>query len=869
MTASARTTLLPFDHLRAELTAFPLASEAALTNPVTHLDPDPDPHDPVVALWRSAEKELLPAAPGVALDDLTAMRDSCWFGDGRRTRRSLQSFLRANTLLHMEYLGAGVVPRRPEPLAGPVSARPAHAQARQAWMWLTFALPDDLLLAAVGHRGWVPSPDLLTPAVRDLLARGFAETHLHVGAALGFRTVWSLIQCRLASPGIGDHDLEAPGAALREGRDLPAWLLRAAIARVVLAGFLTSGHGGDLVGYVHSRSFQTRVINEAGVGAFSMILAAVADLAQGRLSDEPRPLFQGAYAALVGTRGSRHADDVARSWTLDPVAPLLLSGPGSPEQALVIRACGYLDDAERAGRPDALAAQVFWQTVRVRNLFYRHFTQRPLTPGLPWFIRFYSRMARARGDVATALLIDAAAGRSGLGDGLSSLEMRTSPDEGMAEIRSWVDAAHGHRRAGPAELGLAFHFAKIRGGEVAPGVPRAFGVGTTADPRASSCGYRFGNYFAGQRRAATTLARLLHRWPNTLLLIRSLDVCSDELAIPSWVMKPLVTQVRQAAISGARKVPEECGVQPRPLRMTVHAGEDFSHLLTGLRCVDEAAEVLQLREGDRIGHGLALGVDPEGWAARAGRVAMPLEERVLDLSWEWTWWTRRGRGADSARLAYLAREIAKLGQQWFGQGIEPLQIEHLSEDLANVECLTAAGFPNGRPRRFAAPGSRAQLLVQYLVDRPTFACGRGTVWVDPSGEVEALERIGASLRAEIGRRGLAIEINPTSNLLVGDLGDLENHPLWRMSPPRANRTAPRLAVTVGSDDPLVFNSSLPMEYQLLFDSLLLAGLTDAEALEWLDRVRRTGMERRFTTPGVTTADLFALENLAPMDMPSF
>jgi adenosine deaminase len=141
--------------------------------------------------------------------------------------------------------------------------------------------------------------------------------------------------------------------------------------------------------------------------------------------------------------------------------------------------------------------------------------------------------------------------------------------------------------------------------------------------------------------------------------------------------------------------------------------------------------------------------------------------------------------------------------------------------------------------------------------------------VDPSGEVGALERISASLRAEIGRRGLAIEINPTSNLLVGDLGDLENHPLWRMSPPRASRSTPRLAVTVGSDDPLVFNSSLPMEYQLLFDSLLLAGLTDAEALEWLDRVRRTGMERRFTTPGVTAADLFALENLTPMDPPSF
>jgi len=869
MTTSARTTLLPFDHLRAELTAFPLASEAALANPVTHLHPDPDPDDPVVTLWRAAEKELLSAAPGVALDDLTAMRDSCWFGDRRRTGRSLQSFLRATTLLHMEYLGAGVVPRRPPPLAGPVSARPAHAQARQAWMWLTFALPEDLLLAAVGRRSWVPLPDLLTPAVRDMLARGFAETHLHVGASLDFGTVWSLIQRRLASPGIGDDDLEAPGAALREGRDLPAWLLRAAIARVVLAAFLVSGHGGDLVRYVHSRSFQATVIGEAGVGAFSMILAALADLTQGRLSNQPRPLFQGAYAALVGTWGSGYANDVANPWTLDPVAPLLRPGPGSPEQALVIRARDYLNDAERAGRPDFLAAQVFWQIVRVRNLFYRHFTQRPLTPGLPWFIRFYSRMARARGDVTPASLIDAAAGRSGLGSGLTSLEVRTSPDEAIGEIRSWVNAVHDHRRTGPAELGLTFHFVKVRDGEVVPGVPRAFGVGTTADPRASSRGYRFGNYFAGQRRAATALARLLHRWPSTLLLIRGLDLASDELAVPSWVMKPLVTQVQQAAITGAREIQNGLGIQPRPLRMTVHAGEDFSHLLTGLRWVDEAAEVLQLREGDRIGHGLALGIDPESWAARAGQVAMPLEERALDLAWEWTWWTRRGRGADSARLAYLGREIANLGQQWFDQSIEPLQIEHLSEDLPNGRYLRAAGFPDGDARPFAARGPRAQLLVQYLVDGPTFERGRRTVWVDPSGEVEALGRISTSLRAEIGRRGLAIEINPTSNLLVGDLGDLKNHPLWRMSPPRAGRSTSRLAVTVGSDDPLVFNSSLPMEYQLLFDALLLAGLTDAEALEWLDRVRRTGMERRFTVPGVTPADLFRLENLAPMDPPAF
>jgi hypothetical protein len=301
--------------------------------------------------------------------------------------------------------------------------------------------------------------------------------------------------------------------------------------------------------------------------------------------------------------------------------------------------------------------------------------------------------------------------------------------------------------------------------------------------------------------------------------------------------------------------------------MTAHAGEDFSHLLTGLRNVDEAAEVLELREGDRIGHGLALGIDPREWASRVGQVAMPTEDRVFDLAWEWTWWTRRGTGADAARLAYIVREVATLGEKWFNRPVDPLQIEELGADLADAECLATAGFPDGGAKRRQPRGRRAELLEQYLVDRPTFERGRRTVWVDPSGEVDALQRIGASLRAEVGRRGLAIEINPTSNLLVGDLGDLDSHPLWRMSPPRGGLSAPRLAVTVGSDDPLVFNSSLPMEYQLLFDALLLAGLTDAEALEWLDRVRRTGVERRFTAPIVTTTDLFEIENLVPLEPP--
>jgi hypothetical protein len=865
VSGTARTAYLPFDHLFAELAAFPLASESALANPLTHLDPAMT--TATGRLWRAAERELLGAAPGVSLDDLVALRDGIWFAEDGAGPRPLQAFLRQVALRHLDYLGAGVGPGRPPPLDGPIAARPAHAQARQSWLWLTFALPEDLLLAMAARDGWVPRPDLLTPAVRDLLARGFAETHLHVGASLDFRCVWSLLLARLASPGLRMAELAAPGALLQEGLDLPAWLLRCAIARMVLAGFLSSGTDGGLAAYVQGPLLRGRVVAQAGVATFSLVLLALTDLLGGTLSaDVPHAMLQDAYAALTGTRSGASAPDIPAAWALDPVGPLLGPGAGSPEQRLVIGACDYLDRRERSGRPDVLAAQLFWQTVRVRTILYRYITQRPLTPGLPWFIRFYARLIRARGDVRASLLLEAAALRSGVPEGLSSLEMRTRPDPSMEELLAWVRSAEDRSGTGNAELGFVFHFVKERWGQVSPGVPQVNASGTTADPSANACGYRYSNFFAAQRAAAITLARLLHRWPRTLHTVRGMDIAADELAVPAWVFRPLVMHVRWAAMSGARWLSGRADDHLLPLRTTVHAGEDFSHLLTGLRHVDEAIEVLDLREGDRIGHGLALGIDPARWAERMGRVAMPLEDRALDLAWEWSWWTRRGHGADAGRIAYVAREIARLTTRWFGEPLHPWQVEQLGADLTSISRLRAVGFPDGRA---VAPGDdQSDLLSRYLTDQAVFREGRRTVWVDPAGEVDAVQRIGSSLRAEIGRRGLAVEINPTSNLLIGDLGDLAGHPLWRLNSPVPGDTGPRLAVTVGSDDPLVFNCSLPMEYQLLFDALVLAGLSDSEALQWLDGVRRTGLERRFTTPAVTAGQQWEdMENLTPLDPP--
>ncbi len=92
-------------------------------------------------------------------------------------------------------------------------------------------------------------------------------------------------------------------------------------------------------------------------------------------------------------------------------------------------------------------------------------------------------------------------------------------------------------------------------------------------------------------------------------------------------------------------------------------------------------------------------------------------------------------------------------------------------------------------------------------------------------------------------------MNPTSNLLIGDLHDLTSHPLWRLRPPReAVGCGPPVSVCIGSDDPVTFGTELRQEYQLLHDSLLLSGFSDEEARRWIDRTRASGLESRFSVP---------------------
>ena len=93
---------------------------------------------------------------------------------------------------------------------------------------------------------------------------------------------------------------------------------------------------------------------------------------------------------------------------------------------------------------------------------------------------------------------------------------------------------------------------------------------------------------------------------------------------------------------------------------------------------------------------------------------------------------------------------------------------------------------------------------------------------------------------------MAIEINPSSNLLIGNLGDLRYHPIWNLANLDSKQDQAAVPLVVGSDDPITFGTTLPDEYSLLHDAMIESGKSSDESLCWIEELRRTGNDFRFT-----------------------
>ena len=292
-----------------------------------------------------------------------------------------------------------------------------------------------------------------------------------------------------------------------------------------------------------------------------------------------------------------------------------------------------------------------------------------------------------------------------------------------------------------------------------------------------------------------------------------------------------------------------------------------------MRAVAEPFQWHLIERGDRIGHGLALTLDPEEWFDRhRGEVLVVKRfDRLLDLAF----------------LAVYAKEQNACQREWLRKQITDtltcLRFETRSsrtsdEDVETTKnlwkslgcrstrrLLTTDRFPGGELHerwihRYLWCRS-VQKRANHEVRIPVVD-GVNDIGVDEKEAVENLRHERALLKEahrkllhEVAGWQVCIESNPTSNLVVGSLDAMSAQDFLARRPTRA-RPEPGAALTwtISTDDPITFSTTLADEYAYAWAGMTMRAKNAYDpsyARALLDEAAKTSMRMRFSMGPVT------------------
>ena len=355
-----------------------------------------------------------------------------------------------------------------------------------------------------------------------------------------------------------------------------------------------------------------------------------------------------------------------------------------------------------------------------------------------------------------------------------------------------------------------------------------------------------------------------------------IDAASLENSTPVWVFAPIYENARDSRI-------ERIGRKSRisdymqSLGFTFHAGEDFRHILSGLRRIDEAVEHLKFHAGDRIGHGIALGISPRKWKSQNPVIIIPQIEALENYLWAYDMLSVNYSNFQATILAYIEKRIYELAGRIYGEAQgdgerEGLGVEILAAGYQELFTEDKSQFTDNEKVGEIKKGLCEKLRhgEKVIWDARLLAAARHCKKFVKEMErpihyevteqdiliVEELQKI---LKEKLGRKGIVIEVNPSSNTAIADLDGIEENQLYRLD---GIMDSQNLIVCINSDDPAVFNTNVSNELAYIYYGMLEKDISREAALIWIDKIRRNGMNSSFIHHQET--DMLLMKNLAAL-----
>lgn len=777
--------------LRAEAIAWPLADPAALASGCDEVR-----HE---TLWPGFQRRAT-ALQGADLPDYIA-RD-CW------QERTVAEHLRAHGRRILD-----VQNRRPRLRVD----RERPGEEILQWRALSLRLPPAHLVAAA-------TPMALCPDWRvQVLDRSLAPTqplallHAHAGAVPPFEVLWTRLATRLDLDKLAEKD----GASSPAGLGPARWqtlLVHALVARRWLAQELLDVPWARLGREPESRLVQA-ALDDFLAGCLRPPRVPRRDPRLRRLlriAIEPwRRVRRLRSASEPWRRGPRKILELQDVWDTDPIA-----APWLPQQwpeGTLLQA-GLWSEDRRVRR-------VVTQVLRCRTLLYRHLVQDPCTPSLTRFVEYYQRIGAYRQDLDLVSL-DLCTDERPLT--LGSVELRTQPEDSVRKQEQLVERTAGWRAKSRMEAGWTMHFVRT---------PRKEGVRYYADT------YRD---FA---RRADALARGLRRRPGWLHTLRGLDLAGLESEGPMWLALPFLLDLRDLSGFLAARNPEL-----RALRTSIHAGEDFVHPLSGLRAVHEPLLWDLTWPGDRLGHAVVLGVNLAGTYRGVRVVQIPRLTRLMDLLWLRLQSAELQVPLDGALTWRVEDEIARLAKELFGQEVVLDPLLKMRRCLGDRRTLARLGLRFHSRSVEPEPWKEDDLLLRILYDEQVHRRGRLPVDARVEEELAVAVDLQTALRRLVARTRVAVELNPSSNYVIGALESPLDQPAFQLRPLEPD-DQDIVEVALNTDDPLTFATTLADEHAYVWAGVVVdGGRAPRYATEWLREAASTSWRFRFTTPSVASGD---------------
>lgn len=727
------------------------------------------------------------------------------------------------------------------------------------WNNMTRTATTDLFVAAsyinsnVGSDKMYNVPNLISMAdmpLKRILKKGIAETHLHAKAGISYQDIWrfSLSETK------------------KKETDTELWFCT--FFRIAAAQYIK---------YETDRTFEEYIYSEYKKDS---ILGWLADY-MNHAAGTPGTNTMNEFCLLINRSREERADNIdynADYLFLDVYSDYKYRGT-SADIFLYYHIIRKLVD-----NYDPFLCKYFMEYVRCKNAFFEDKIQKTVLGGLDYFQRLYNSATKINGDAGMRRQYFYSVFEEQCKTGnLEYLELKISPpvikgfqSEELAvsglmkkilnQIKSIIGAYQkyisSHTRTGADDragssdsgfryprLGIVYHFIKQEDSDNFNGYNCSF----SDRPDLPDC-FDYNTLRKKNITFLKALRLLMNKYPILTDYIVGIDAASIENEAEPWVFAPVFRAARQS--SNTVPYSFEKGGKIQTLGFTYHVGEDFRHIISGLRHIDEVLDHYDYRSGDRLGHAIALGIDIDVYTSNIGTVSIPIIEHLENLLWMWQY----AKSGDFVnKPENLEFQIMETASQIYGKELDGIDVYTLwrvyqakfddlgKHELSNKCCEQ---IKDNEPK-LLSKNSRwkfNELLSTFycpcfyeLYHRPVF--------ISAKDNIPFYKELQKKLIHKVENMGIYVETNPSSNAVIGDINSILDHPILRLNSIVRSYSSGNndscVLTTINSDDPIVFSTNAENEISYMYYALLNANCSRESALDWIDKIRRHGLDSTF------------------------